>query len=659
MNIPEITRKYLNAVNPARLDKTVRELAVLDRVQTSEGLHLAGERAVEILARDGIEARIHRYASANDVMYGPIRTSDKRFVREAWCELEEEDGRRIADYGGNACSVCDGCGPCPRTEEPVELIWMNRGTEESAYADVDFNGKAVFFDEQTRHIGCDWLFERGIVCIVQAYRGRNGRKILPSPEKRAVLDKLIGWEYTPFKGATFIVNYEECVRIKRLFYRLRREGRVPHVRCFADIVFGADTIDTVEAFLPGSTDEEVVVAAHLCHPQNSCNDNLSGVASAIELMRATKRMLERGDIPPLKRGIRMLFGGECISTHMYLESIGEEGRKKILAGIDMDMVGASQNGQNAPLNLNETPHAMPSFVGMLGAAVLNEFVEEEHITGRYGNVPLIRTHVMEFRGGSDHGEFTDKVCGIPMPMLGQEPDRFFHSDQDKPETLDMFVLRRSCAFCGAYLGTLSGLTEDNVREIIPYISERMVNRIHFAAKKTRLGELKEEWFPAHVREFYTFYSDGLDDFMRYFEGDALSRVKTVIESEKVNLKREALLAAKRAIGYPVAFPPFRLTGGEWDVKPKKTWFGETEDLMCYAVHTGDSAKVKAVEEYENNPANALWSHEGHQFEYFMDGTRTLGEITERTRLECYEKGSDEALFNHYRLLDTLELIEKY
>lgn len=656
MNIPEITRKYLNAVNPDRLDKTVRELAVFDRVQTSEGLHKAAERAVEILARDGIAARIHRYPSGKKVFYGPIGTDDRHFVREAWCELEEEDGRRIADYGGNSCGVIDGCGSCPRTEEPVELIWMDRGGDESAYADVDFSGKAVFFDETLRHTQCRWFYEKGAICVIQAFRGYNGRKILPSPEKRAVLDKLIGWQYTDFPGAAFTVNYEECVRIKRLFWRLKRQGKVPHVRCCADIDLGPDTIDTVEAFLPGETDEEVVVAAHLCHPQNSCNDNLSGVASAIELMRATKRMLERGDIPPLKRGIRMLFGGECISTHMYLEEIGAEGRKKILAGIDMDMVGASQNGQNAPLNLNETPHAMPSFTGMLGALVLNEFKEEEHITGRYGNVPLIRTHVMEFRGGSDHGEFTDAVCGIPMPMLGQEPDRFFHSDRDKPETLDMFVLRRSCAFCGAFLGTLSDLTEDNVCEIIPAIAERMVDRIHFCGKKTRLGELKEECFPAHVREFYTFYTEGMDDFCRYFEGDALDRVKAVIVKEKQIMKREALMAAERAIGYPVEFPPMRLTGGKWDRKPLKTWFGETEDLYSYAKHLGED-KFQALMAYEDDPANALWSHEGHQFQYFMDGTHTLGEIVERTQLECYEKGTDEALANMADMLDKLGLIE--
>lgn len=668
MNIPEITRKYLNAVNPDRLDKTVRELAVFDRVQTSEGLHKAAERAVEILARDGITARIHRYPSDDGVFYGPISTMGRRFVREAWCELEEEDGRRIADYAASSWGLMESVGYaffnggrggfCKRTEEPVEFIYMDRGGEESAYADVDFSGKAVFFDDTLDHRRCKWLYERKILCIVQAQRGYNGRKILPSPEKRAVLDKLIGWSATDFSdGPTFLVNYEECERIKRLFWRLKRQGKVPHVRCCADIDLGPDTIDTVEAFLPGETDEEVVVAAHLCHPQNSCNDNLSGVASAIELMRATKRMLERGDIPPLKRGIRMLFGGECISTHMYLEEIGASGRKKILAGIDMDMVGASQNGQNAPLNLNETPHAMPSFTGMLGALVLNEFKEEERITGRYGCVPLIRTHVMEFRGGSDHGEFTDAVCGIPMPMLGQEPDRFFHSDQDKPETLDMFVLRRSCAFCGAFLETLSNLTEDNVKEIIPAVSERMVDRIHFCGKKTRLGELREDWFPAHVREFYTFYTDGLDDMLRYFEGDALERVKAIIAGEKQTMKREALMAAERAIGYAVEFPAMRLTGGKWDRKPRKTWFGESEDLYSYVQHLGDADKTAALNAYEEDPANRLWSHEGHQFQYFMDGTHTLGEIVERTRLECYEKGTDEALVNMADMLDKLGLIE--
>ncbi len=39
----------------------------------------------------------------------------------------------------------------------------------------------------------------------------------------------------------------------------------------------------------------------------------------------------------------------------------------------------------------------------------------------------------------------------------------------------------------------------------------------------------------------------------------------------------------------------------------------------------------------------MWSHSEHQCEYFIDGKRTIGEVVERTRLEVYEKCTDESL----------------
>lgn len=55
-----------------------------------------------------------------------------------------------------------------------------------------------------------------------------------------------------------------------------------------DVVVDTDLVDGSltygELVLPGSTDEEVLVSCHICHP-SLCNDNLSGIAVATELAR--------------------------------------------------------------------------------------------------------------------------------------------------------------------------------------------------------------------------------------------------------------------------------------------------------------------------------------------------------------------------------------
>ena len=47
----------------------------------------------------------------------------------------------------------------------------------------------------------------------------------------------------------------------------------------------ATRIPLVSAVVPGSGAGEVLVLAHLCHPQPSANDNASGAAAALEAAR--------------------------------------------------------------------------------------------------------------------------------------------------------------------------------------------------------------------------------------------------------------------------------------------------------------------------------------------------------------------------------------
>lgn len=52
-----------------------------------------------------------------------------------------------------------------------------------------------------------------------------------------------------------------------------------------DSTLAAGHLTYGECFLPGSTDEQVLISCHVCHP-SLANDNLSGIAVAVELARA-------------------------------------------------------------------------------------------------------------------------------------------------------------------------------------------------------------------------------------------------------------------------------------------------------------------------------------------------------------------------------------
>jgi hypothetical protein len=637
MKINEITWKFEKAISRGRMELLIRELSIYERYPASEGYRAAAERCVAHLKDTDINSEIISFPCSHKTFYQVIQGRNKWVCHDAWVELEEDGGRRICDYKANCFSVWENSGPCKHTKTPVELIVLNRGTDESAYEDIDFSGKVAYLPRDTSFWACKWLSQRSILAIICCSEaGSNMDEVLPW--RGIDLDD----QYT---FSVFGVSVQEDKRLRNFFRSLSKEGKVPHVRLLCDTETSEGSYDLVNAFIPGETDEEIVCLAHLCHPQGSCNDNLSGCVAGMELMRATKRLLERGDLPPLKRGLRLLLVPELKGAPAYLESIGLQKRKKILAGINLDMVGASQNNQNGPLLINEPPHACPSFVTALCQAILEELKEEERITGRYGFVPLFNSHIMEYRGGSDHAFFTDPICGIPMPMVGQEPDRFYHTSGDRPETLDMYILSRSATLAGAYMFTLANLCENNVREITPYIAERMMNRIHFVGKKVRLGDIAMTQFGRQAGEHYRFYSDMCDDFLRFFTGKELEKVKQLIDTEKKQLHILASMAAERIAGKPVDFclDKPRLSGGDWDLIPRRNYFGNSQDLDAYAKYVCDEAGKKAHEVYDKGERMHMWSHSEYQCEYFVDGKRTLGEIVERTRLEIYEKCTDESL----------------
>ena len=60
--------------------------------------------------------------------------------------------------------------------------------------------------------------------------------------------------------------------------------------------FSYDTLKVGEIVIPGSTDDTIVLCAHLCHP-GMVNDDLTGVAVAIDVARRRSGAASRGATP--------------------------------------------------------------------------------------------------------------------------------------------------------------------------------------------------------------------------------------------------------------------------------------------------------------------------------------------------------------------------
>jgi aminopeptidase-like protein len=198
--------------------------------------------------------------------------------------------------------------------------------------------------------------------------------------------------------------------------RLRDSLRDERYRVHIHTSFSYGTLKVGEVIAPGTTDETIVLAAHLCHPGMAVDD-LSGVAVAIDVMRALLRQ------PPVPRRYtyRLLIVPETIGSLAWL-SDHQQLIPRMKGGLFLEMLGLDH------------PHALQrSFAG--DTAVDACFVAALQCQDPSG-------WVAPFRGvpGNDERQFNAPGVRVPMMSLTRVlaktaddyPYREYHSSEDTP-----------------------------------------------------------------------------------------------------------------------------------------------------------------------------------------------------------------------------------
>ena len=228
-------------------------------------------------------------------------------------------------------------------------------------------------------------------------------------------------------------------------------------------------LPVVTATIPGdgsiapAAKDEVVFVAHLFEgaTKQGANDNTSGVAVQIEIGRAWVALVEAGALPRPKRTIRFLWVPEISGTMAYLREHREEA-VRMLAAINMDMVGANQTLHKNSANLSYTPFSLPSFVNDIGAQFTEwvgdtnrEKVHNRRIAYAFQNAMIdprgsqdpFRFAVDKFYGATDNQPFVDYDPRIPAISFDNWPDIAYHTSEDSPSVLDATQMKRM-AFIG-------------------------------------------------------------------------------------------------------------------------------------------------------------------------------------------------------------------
>ena len=479
----------------------VAEVAKHHRIQASPGIRAACEYAVSEFHKMGVDARLHSYpANGKDFDWTSLRFKEWS-CDDAWLKLVEPEEKYLARFAEKKIHVIQRSISTPEGGLTAELVVpKNKGEEPEDYEGLDVKSKVVISNGDVHRVNELALVERGAAGII--YDGMFVRSDLPE----GTLDDTL--KYTSFWWTTKDspgLGWVVTPRTGRELRSLVAKGEPIKVHGYikADLYDGY--LDNAVATIPGETDEEVIVIAHICHPEPSANDNASGCGAAMEAARAISKLIDDGVLAKPKRTIRFTLVPEMAGSYSYLAE-REGDIPKMVASINLDMVGEDQDQTGSVLVLHKTPDSFPSYINAVSEAIFEETQKEFKSIGGNPWMATFRHAVGEFSGGSDHYIYTDPTVGIPSVMMIQWPDKFYHTSDDTVDKVSPKSLSKVATIAATFAYFMANAGEKEA----PWIASQVASR-----EKRALSKMVQEALDrAAVYDVDAYKVDEVRDYLK-------------------------------------------------------------------------------------------------------------------------------------------------
>ena len=462
-----------------RAYQAVADISRHHRIQASPGFRRAAEYVYEQLVKADIQADILRYPANTDAAFWGAHSFQEWDARSGTLHLidPQDQARKLADYGEIPISLIQ---RSTAFDGEVKVVALDRGENPDEYQGLDVAGKVVLARGNLRRVYDMAVLRRGAVGIIFDGMAEVG-SVRPSwALSDAIQYTSFRWTGDEQKCFGFALSPRAGEQLRRLIQKRRDEGTGPvRVRAHIDARLYDGTIEVVSATIAGGKrrEEEVVLVGHLCHPQPSCNDNASGAAAVLEVARSLQSLIAAGKLNRPDRTLRFLWVPEMTGSYAFLADPANEPRiPRMVAGLNLDMVGQDQIKCGSSFLVEHPPDALPSFAPDLLVRLREMLLPEVKTYTNLGGYPLFRYAVTPFSGGSDHYIFSDPSVGVPMPMIIQLPDRFYHTTADTLDKVDPAMLGKTCVLSAAYVYWLAQAGEPEARWLASEMSARFRQR---------------------------------------------------------------------------------------------------------------------------------------------------------------------------------------
>ena len=385
---------------------------------------------------------------------------------ELWLLGKDGSKRLVMSYRDVAASLATGSKSADVT---AELVWVGSGEDKKDYVDKNVAGKLVLASGSVGPVHNLAVREFGAAGVV-SFANTTGKPIEHPDE--------IAWQGIGGRGGAAGGDAQKTTFGIILSHRLgtelveMAEKRLPlnvHAVVKATEYDAEMQVPTCVIRGNGESTQEIFMTGHLFEgiAKQGALDDASGSATALEVARAWKKLIDDGVLPRPRRTVRFLWIPEIQGTRAYLERYPEE-TKRTVAAISMDMVGEDVTKNHNSLHLMRTPYSVNSFINEVTQQYFEyvgdtnrEKVQNRRVAYSYrypildpqGTRDQFYFNIDKHYGSSDHAVFLQ--FGVPAVLFNNWPDVGYHTSEDRIYNADPTQLKRAAFIGVASLSTMA------------------------------------------------------------------------------------------------------------------------------------------------------------------------------------------------------------
>ncbi len=414
------------------------------------------------------ETEIITFPATGRAKYGAYR------IQRAWDGNDAElhivepaaQAKRLVSYRDNPYVLCSGSPPTPKGGVEAEVVILKGGDKETHYKRTDVKGKVILTSSAPSAVH-KLAAKHGAVGIISDIMATNP-VVRPTPMD--LPDAHLWMTLRPEgKLFAFVLSPREGKELRELIGAQKKKRKPVRMRAVVDTKVYDGNHEMVSACIKGSrTDQEVALVAHLYEP--GANDNASGVAVLLEIVRSLKALIRAGKLKRPYRTIRIWLVHEFQSL-MALTYERPEEIERVIAAANVDFVGQDQGLSGSHLMYQTCPDALPHFVDHLMIDLMDYFRKSFYT---WGNDTSSERYfaTMQTPFWMNDNFISDPSVGIPSVAFIQWPDKFYHTDHDTPDKLMPDSLARVAAVAGSLIYTIADARLPEALQFCEIVSDR-------------------------------------------------------------------------------------------------------------------------------------------------------------------------------------------